>query len=264
MAHAIPSRVVRDLGDALVLHDPRDPDPFWNRMVSVRWPASPRRVRSTPRRGGDDVRPRRAAAAHLAVARAQRARRTSWPASSPTGSADVGGGHVMVLTEPASCPPLAAGELAAGVTVAGICRATDAMDGDVDDIAAVLAESFGALPDRAGELAADLRPDARRPADRARADPGRRGAGGGREGDVVRRVHLPVVDRDARALPRPRPRRARDAPRRRDRAAGRRPTSSTSACSAATPPPSGCTSGSGSRPAASRRTSCSSEDCGPA
>jgi hypothetical protein len=40
MAHAIPSRVVRDLGDALVLHDPRDPDPFWNRMVSVRWPAS--------------------------------------------------------------------------------------------------------------------------------------------------------------------------------------------------------------------------------
>ena len=46
---------------------------------------------------------------------------------------------------------------AAGVTVAGICRASDAMDGDVDDIAAVLAESFGALPDRAGELAADLR-----------------------------------------------------------------------------------------------------------
>ena len=41
MAHAIPSRDVRDLGDALVLHDPRDPDPFWNRMVSVRWPASP-------------------------------------------------------------------------------------------------------------------------------------------------------------------------------------------------------------------------------
>ena len=62
----------------------------------------------------------------------------------------------MVLTEPASCPPLAADELGAGVTVAGICRASDAMDGDVDDIAAVLAESFGALPDRAGELAADL------------------------------------------------------------------------------------------------------------
>ena len=42
------------------------------------------------------------------------------------------------------------------MTVAGICRASDAGDGDVDDIAAVLAESFGALPDRAGELAADL------------------------------------------------------------------------------------------------------------
>ena len=40
-AHAIPSREVRDLGDALVLHDPRDPDPFWNRMARVRWPSDP-------------------------------------------------------------------------------------------------------------------------------------------------------------------------------------------------------------------------------
>ena len=41
MAHAIPAAAVRDLGDALVLLDPRDPDPFWNRMVSVRWPSEP-------------------------------------------------------------------------------------------------------------------------------------------------------------------------------------------------------------------------------
>jgi ribosomal protein S18 acetylase RimI-like enzyme len=155
MAHAIPSRVVRDLGDALVLHDPRDPDPFWNRMVSVRWPTSQeafdRRLDEAVTMFALDARqphiwpsPAHSAPADLAARLVGR------------GFRDAGGGHVMVLTEPASCPPLAADELAAGVTVAGICRASDAMDGDVDDIAAVLAESFGALPDRAGELAADL------------------------------------------------------------------------------------------------------------
>ena len=40
-AHVIGGREIRDLGDALVLHDPRDPDPFWNRLVSVRWPSEP-------------------------------------------------------------------------------------------------------------------------------------------------------------------------------------------------------------------------------
>ena len=37
--HALPGRVLRDLGDGLLLHDPRDPDPFWNRFEAVRWPA---------------------------------------------------------------------------------------------------------------------------------------------------------------------------------------------------------------------------------
>lgn len=38
-AHAIPGdRAVRDLGDAVLLHDPRDRDPFWNRVAAVRFP----------------------------------------------------------------------------------------------------------------------------------------------------------------------------------------------------------------------------------
>lgn len=37
--HALPRRQVRDLGDALLLHDPLDPEPFWNRMAGIRWPA---------------------------------------------------------------------------------------------------------------------------------------------------------------------------------------------------------------------------------
>ena len=39
--HAMPGREVRDLGDAILLHDPVDPEPFWNRLVAVRWPADP-------------------------------------------------------------------------------------------------------------------------------------------------------------------------------------------------------------------------------
>jgi ribosomal protein S18 acetylase RimI-like enzyme len=36
--HAIPGRDLRDLGDALLLHDPEESDPFWNRAEAIRWP----------------------------------------------------------------------------------------------------------------------------------------------------------------------------------------------------------------------------------
>ena len=39
--HAIPGRDLRDLGDAILLHDPVQPDPFWNRLEGLRWPADP-------------------------------------------------------------------------------------------------------------------------------------------------------------------------------------------------------------------------------
>lgn len=39
--HAIPGRVLRDLGDAILLHDPVEPEPFWNRLEGLRWPAEP-------------------------------------------------------------------------------------------------------------------------------------------------------------------------------------------------------------------------------
>lgn len=37
--HAIPGRVLRDLGDALLLHDPVEREPFWNRIEAIAWPA---------------------------------------------------------------------------------------------------------------------------------------------------------------------------------------------------------------------------------
>lgn len=39
--HALPGREIRDLGDAILLHDPIDPEPFWNRVEGIRWPAEP-------------------------------------------------------------------------------------------------------------------------------------------------------------------------------------------------------------------------------
>lgn len=36
--HAVPGRTLRELGDAILLHDPVDPEPFWNRMEALHLP----------------------------------------------------------------------------------------------------------------------------------------------------------------------------------------------------------------------------------
>jgi ribosomal protein S18 acetylase RimI-like enzyme len=41
LIHAIPGRVLEDLGDGMLLHDPTDAEPFWNRLEGVRWPSEP-------------------------------------------------------------------------------------------------------------------------------------------------------------------------------------------------------------------------------
>jgi ribosomal protein S18 acetylase RimI-like enzyme len=40
-SHALTSRDVRDLGDAWLLHDPTDHEPFWNRVAGLAWPSAP-------------------------------------------------------------------------------------------------------------------------------------------------------------------------------------------------------------------------------
>ena len=37
--HALTSREVRDLGDAWLLHDETDREPFWNRVAGIDWPS---------------------------------------------------------------------------------------------------------------------------------------------------------------------------------------------------------------------------------
>jgi len=41
-AHALLGREVRDLGDAVLLHDPTDREPFWNRVAGIDWPTEAR------------------------------------------------------------------------------------------------------------------------------------------------------------------------------------------------------------------------------
>jgi ribosomal protein S18 acetylase RimI-like enzyme len=156
MAHAIPGRSVRDLGDAIVLLDPLDPDPFWNRMVSVRWPSE---------RAAFD----RRLTAGITLFALEGRQPHIWPSpqhNAPAdlvarleanGFRDVGGGHVMILADRSACPPVVTSEVAGGVSIQGVRRSTDAAGTDINDIASVLAESFDALPGRASELAADLR-----------------------------------------------------------------------------------------------------------
>jgi ribosomal protein S18 acetylase RimI-like enzyme len=36
--HAVPGRELRDLGDSILLRDPNDSEPFWNRLAAIRWP----------------------------------------------------------------------------------------------------------------------------------------------------------------------------------------------------------------------------------
>jgi ribosomal protein S18 acetylase RimI-like enzyme len=155
-AHAIPSREMRDLGDAYVLYDPRDRDPFWNRMASVRWPAAS---------DAFDLRLAEALALFGVLGRVPHI----WPSprhSAPSdlverlranGFSEAGAGHVMVLPDPArAATPVPPGELGAGVTLHAVCGPHDAQPGDMDAVGLVLAEAFGAPPGRAAELAADL------------------------------------------------------------------------------------------------------------
>jgi ribosomal protein S18 acetylase RimI-like enzyme len=39
--HAVPGRDLRDLGDGILLHDPVEREPFWNRLEGLRWPEDP-------------------------------------------------------------------------------------------------------------------------------------------------------------------------------------------------------------------------------
>jgi ribosomal protein S18 acetylase RimI-like enzyme len=147
--HALPGREIRDLGDALLLCDPRDREPFWNRLAALRWPDEPRAF------------DRRLAETLALFATLDRIPHV-WPRPAfneppdladrliANGWEDVGGGLLMVLADPAPSASVAGDRLPPGITVEQL----DGLEGRAvaraaADVARVLAESFDVDPARA-------------------------------------------------------------------------------------------------------------------
>lgn len=153
--HAMPSREMRDLGDCVLLHDPYDVEPFWNRLQAVRWPSDP---------DAFDQRLAEALALFAILGRQPHV----WPspvhAGPPdlaerlqdNGFVDTGAGHVMVMAHPDAAGPIRKGELARDVTLTTIAKSGDEGPRDLEDAGFVLATSFGAPVSRAHDLAMDL------------------------------------------------------------------------------------------------------------
>ncbi len=156
--HAIPGRSLRDLGDALLLHDPVEPEPFWNRVEAIRWPTDS---------DGFDRR-----LAEIGVQFASIARQphfwTSPPHDEPSdlvarllsnGFEDVGDGLLLVARDDdAARAALAAAPLDPATTLVrarGV--AGDDADVAVDAIVSVLLSAFGVGEERRPGLTAETR-----------------------------------------------------------------------------------------------------------
>jgi ribosomal protein S18 acetylase RimI-like enzyme len=155
--HALPGREIRELGDALLLFDPLDRDPFWNRVAAIRWPDSAaafdRRVAETIALFGviDRIphiwpRPALNEPADLVA----RLLASGWE--------DAGGGLVMLLTDAARMLAEAERARPAGTTVIrlGGLRG-DELAAAADDVATILAESFEVEPGRQAAIALETR-----------------------------------------------------------------------------------------------------------
>src|SRR4051812_14821172 len=146
--HAIPGREVRDLGDAILLRDRIDREPFWNRVNAIRWPdaanAFDRRV-----------------AEILSLFAALDRIPHIWPRPAMNepadlvarlrghGFLDVGGGLVMLLVDGDRAIAAASDAVPAGVTVERLDDVgPDRRAHAAADLALVLTESFDVESDR--------------------------------------------------------------------------------------------------------------------
>jgi ribosomal protein S18 acetylase RimI-like enzyme len=146
--HALPGREVRDLGDAILLHDPLDREPFWNRVNAIHWPDD---ARAFDRRLGETI------ALFATLDRIPHV----WPRNAFNGPddivdrllahgfADVGGSNLMLLADADPSSYLARRRLPPGVTLERLHGVTgDERIRAAAGIAHVLVESFDVEPDR--------------------------------------------------------------------------------------------------------------------
>lgn len=158
--HAWSGRELRDLGDAVLLHDPADPEPFWNRVAAPDWPvdedAFDRRL--------DEIVTLFASLGRLPHVR-------TLPIDAPGvdtaqrllafGFRAVGHDRAMVLTD--SGPALALARTAPARPGVRLERVGTGPASRAMDVARVLVEAFDVESDRVPALAAESLAAARRP-----------------------------------------------------------------------------------------------------
>jgi ribosomal protein S18 acetylase RimI-like enzyme len=146
-SHALIGREVRDLGDAVLLHDESDREPFWNRLAGIAWPTAAAAF------------DRRLAEALALFAGLDRVPHI-WPMPGfdepadltarllANGFEDFGGGLLMTL-DPGLAVPVPAPDASGGVSVERLHRLTGDPAADAARaIAAVLLTSFTVEPER--------------------------------------------------------------------------------------------------------------------
>ena len=145
--HSHPGREVRDLGDAIMLFDPLDREPFWNRVNAIRWPSDP---------GAFDRRLDEVVTLFATLDRLPHI----WPRPAfnepadlterliASGFEDVGGGHLMLLTDPSTVTSLSREPMPRSLSVERLhLLGPAARVAAAGAVSLVLAESF-AVPER--------------------------------------------------------------------------------------------------------------------
>ncbi len=149
--HATGGRELRDLGDAILLLDRRDAEPYWNRLVAPEWPED----RAGFARAVDNTITIFATLGRLAHI---------WPYPSrnqphdivdrlvQAGFDNMGSDHLMVLGDPGPAVRRAVQPLPNGVTVERFHRVTAASLDAAPSIARVLAEAFAVDDERRSSI----------------------------------------------------------------------------------------------------------------
>jgi ribosomal protein S18 acetylase RimI-like enzyme len=153
--HAIPGRDLRDLGDAILLLDHVEAEPFWNRLEAVRWPSDPgafdRRLTEVLVLFASTGRQPHIWAAPVHDEPADLVERLV-----ENGFRDMGAGDVMALTDPSPAMLAAASPLPDDVTVDRLAWLSGAAAAEASSvIVGVLLDAFDVDPERRPTIEAE-------------------------------------------------------------------------------------------------------------